>query len=167
MTQTPIIALDISYHLEDSPSSQRAFSEDAERFKAAATWIAEQFQLESITASISIVDDPTIHRLNLEYLEHDWETDVLSFVFSSDAGRIDGEVIASADTALRLHAAAGWGAEDELLLYVVHGLLHLAGADDTDNEQRTQMRALEQSCLLALGVDAASQHVQRWEDISY
>ena len=95
--------------------------------------------------------------------------DVISFVFEVDeeAGRVEGEIIASADTAARLAPDAQWRTEDELLLYVVHGLLHLAGLDDIEPEDQAEMRAAERDCLLALGVAGAERHLDRWHDVSY
>lgn len=163
------IDLDIVYHVD--LSARCAIVDDRLRFEQAAAWVAERFQLSQLKASVSIVDDPTIHQLNLQHLDHDWPTDVISFVFEqvdrADGICIDGEIIASADTAERLALQAGWRLEDELLLYCIHGLLHLAGLDDLEEEQRQQMRAAEQECLIALGVAGAEQHLLRWDDVSY
>lgn len=162
MTQESI-SLDIAYHFDSE-------SDDSPRFHAAAEWICRHFKLTQFHCSIAIVDDPTIHQLNVEHLQHDWPTDVISFVFSDATqeplGCIEGEIIASAEMAARLGIQANWSSEDELLLYVVHGMLHLAGLDDQTEEQRLAMRELEQKCLLDLGV-AAENHVSRSDDISY
>ena len=146
-----------------------AVADDTARFHLAAAFIAERYQLALFTVSISLVDDSTIREVNREELEHDWATDVISFVFeettAADGLHVDGEVIASYETAQRLAAAAGWSVEDELLLYVVHGMLHLAGLDDIDDEDRQRMREAEQACLIALGVPGAAGHVEQWERI--
>ncbi len=110
---------------------------------------------ENITAadiSIAILDDPAIHELNRNFLDHDYPTDVLSFLLeeSSDSDserRIEGEVIISAETAARNSADFHWSPHDELVLYLVHGLLHLAGHDDRTAEDRTAMRNREQEIL--------------------
>lgn len=155
-----MIDLEIEYHAS-SPV------DDSPRFHQAADWIAERFNLNSLTASISIVDDPTIHRLNREHLDHDWPTDVISFVFESENGNIDGEIIASIDTASRLAQQAAWPTADELLLYIIHGLLHLAGLDDINPDDCQQMREYERDCLLALAVRTAENYLDRWDSISY
>jgi probable rRNA maturation factor len=155
-----MIDLEIEYHV---PSATK----DDARFHQAAQWIADRFKLKSLTASISIVDDPTIHRLNREHLDHDWPTDVISFVFDNDNANIDGEIIASIDTAARLAQQAAWPTADELLLYIIHGLLHLAGLDDITPEDRQQMRQTEQDCLAGLNVPTAHNHLARWDSISY
>lgn len=156
------IELDISYHVE---SSAFKVEDDSERFYEAARWIAKRYDLRALTASISIVDDPTIHRLNRDHLQHDWPTDVISFVFENEAQCVDGEIIASYDTAERFYKKAGWRLEDEILLYVVHGLLHLAGMDDIESDDRQAMRNAEQECLIAMNVQAAKEHLARWEEV--
>jgi probable rRNA maturation factor len=114
--------------------------------------------------SVSVVDDEQIREVNRESLEHDWETDVVSFVIEANEQFVDGEVIASLDTAARLAAKAGWEPKDELLLYIVHGMLHVAGLDDIEDEERAIMRAKEIECLTAIGVDA--QHLpERWDEV--
>ncbi len=159
------IELDIVYHL-DGAARDLVFGDEA-RFRRAAQWIANQFRMNRFYASIAIVDDPTIQQVNAEELGHDWPTDVISFLLDEEDDFIEGEVIASAETAKRICAAAGWSAEDELLLYVVHGLLHVAGMDDTNPIERQEMRLMEKDCLLAIGVHLASEHLQRWDSITH
>ncbi len=55
---------------------------------------------------------------------------MLSFVLEQGEGFLDGEVVVSAETAQRAAPRFGWSAAEELLLYVIHGTLHLAGYDD-------------------------------------
>ena len=58
--------------------------------------------------SVAVVDDPAIHRLNREFLQHDYPTDVLSFLLERDGEHLEGEVIVSSDTAGgRLRNTAG------------------------------------------------------------
>lgn len=154
--------LDVNYQIEGLPS-------DEKRFQAAAEWVANKFRLKSMEVSIAIVNDPTIHELNREHLDHDWPTDVISFVFEFDekSRSVEGEIVASLDTATRLAEQAGWRKEDELLLYIVHGLLHLAGLDDIEPDDQREMRNHEKACLIALGVVGADQHLDRWDRVSY
>jgi hypothetical protein len=50
----------------------------------------------------------------------------------------------------------GWSAADELLLYVIHGALHLAGYDDLTKSQAAEMRTAETEYLQRLGVERRS-----------
>lgn len=108
--------------------------------------------------SIAIVTDPRMHELNRRYLNHDYPTDVLSFVLEREADRIEGQIIVSADYAAREAIRYGWSADDELLLYAIHGALHLAGCDDLDAEARRHMREQERKYLAQFGL------VPRYDD---
>ena len=65
---------------------------------------------------------------------------------------IDGEILLSADTAVREAADYGWDTSSEMALYVVHGLLHLCGYDDLTDEEQAIMRGREREILSALGL---------------
>ena len=101
--------------------------------------------------SIAIVDDPTIHALNRQYLQHDYATDVLSFVLEQTTELLEGEIVVSSDTAQAQAREYQWTAAQELLLYVIHGLLHLVGFDDQSDTQRAEMRCAEQTYLKQCG----------------
>ena len=68
--------------------------------------------------------------------------------------KIEGDVIVSAETAIQLAARYDWPPADELLLYVIHGTLHLVGYDDLDDASRAEMRSRERHYLAALGLQA-------------
>jgi len=108
--------------------------------------------------SIALVDNATIHDLNVRHLQHDEPTDVLSFLLDcrppeaaeqpDDVGKqIEGEVVLSVEMAVQRAAEFGWTPHDELLLYLVHGLLHLCGYDDLSEAQREEMRSRERTNL--------------------
>ena len=125
-------------------------------------------EVESAVLSISIVDNPTIHRLNREHLQHDYPTDVISFQLEwtdgsrttpptspsqrSSGASIEGEVIVSVDYAAEMAPHCGWSTENELTLYAVHGMLHICGYDDLTPSEKEIMRAREQSVLSGLGL---------------
>ena len=68
---------------------------------------------------------------------------MLSFILEQQPGYVDGELIVSADTAVTESARYGWLPADELLLYVIHGTLHLAGYLDGTAGEREKMRGRE------------------------
>ena len=104
--------------------------------------------------SIAIVDDPNMKTLNKQYLDHDYETDVLSFVMDSkpESKRLDGQLIVSAETAQRVATELQISLDDELLLYVIHGMLHLVGLHDQDPQSAAVMRSAEANYLARFGV---------------
>lgn len=130
---------------------------DEARLRETIAAILADAGIEQYNVSVAVVDDATIHELNRQYLAHDFPTDVLSFVLEQKPGQLEGEVIVSADTAARSAASYQWTADDELLLYVIHGTLHLVGYDDLEDAPREQMRAAEQRYLARMGLAASSQ----------
>lgn len=126
---------------------------DETRLRAAIGSILGEAGIGRGSVSVAIVDDKTIARLNAQFLEHEGPTDVLSFVLEHEGDRLEGEIVVSADTATRVAAQVGWRADDELLLYVIHGALHLAGLDDLQEAERQQMRAAERQYLAAFGLE--------------
>jgi probable rRNA maturation factor len=123
---------------------------DADTLQKAVRLVLEGEGIEAAIVSLAVVDDKTIHKLNRQYLDHDYTTDVLSFVLSH-APCIEGEVIVSAETAERQAAFYGWSANEELMLYLVHGTLHLIGYNDVSESDRALMRERERLYLRSLG----------------
>ncbi|MCA9267576.1 MAG: rRNA maturation RNase YbeY [Planctomycetales bacterium] len=121
---------------------QRRLPVNASSLADAARRVLAEAGADPAQISIAVVDDPEMQRLNARYLDHDWPTDVLSFVLD-DEDALEGEVIVSVDTAARVAPQFGWGCADELLLYVVHGSLHLVGYDDQTDDALAEMRAAE------------------------
>jgi probable rRNA maturation factor len=107
---------------------------------------------------VMIADDETIHEINRRHLDHDYPTDVISFTYERSETVVDGELVASLCTARRSANELGWDWRHELLLYVVHGTLHICGLEDTTPQERAAMRAQEQAVLRQLGIDDAWQY---------
>jgi probable rRNA maturation factor len=132
---------------------------------AAVQAILVDSQFATAYISIAVVDDPTIHALNVQYLQHNYPTDVLSFVLEETEDRLEGELVVSTDTALREAAEAGWSPQDELLLYIIHGMLHLVGYDDHAPADQVEMYAAEAHYLQALGITLPTDSA-RWTSAS-
>ena len=102
--------------------------------------------------SLAFVDNATIHTLNKRYLDHDEPTDVLSFPLSdAKAKRLSGELVIGAEVALAQATQRGHDVQAELALYVIHGLLHLCGHDDIEDDKRAAIRERERHYLKQLG----------------
>ncbi|MFN0022067.1 MAG: rRNA maturation RNase YbeY [Pirellulaceae bacterium] len=127
--------------------NEHAFPLDETRLKQAVRAVLKDAGIEDGEISIAVVDDAEMHALNRKYLDHDYPTDVLSFVLDEEEVRLDGEIIVSSDYAAREAEIYGWKAEDEILLYVIHGSLHLAGYDDLEPAKKRDMRAQERRYL--------------------
>lgn len=126
---------------------------DQSQVEAAVRFVLQDSVYRAAMVSVAVVGDSTIHRLNRQYLHHDYPTDVLSFVLEAIGPHLQGELIISADTAIKNAAEYGWSASEELLLYVVHGALHLVGYRDKLQAEQVKMRAAEAHYLRKLGIE--------------
>ena len=149
--------------------------------QAAAAALAVAGAGSNATASLVIADDATLRDLNQRFRGLDEVTDVLSFGRSGEADRTGeagapeaagsgsfvfpetpeeegmmGEVVISYPQAARQAVEHGWGAEQELALLLVHGILHLFGLDHAELEEEEAMRALEEQALARLGATATT-----------
>lgn len=98
-------------------------------------------ELGSRKRSINILflDDKGIRRLNRKFKNRRAATDVLAFE--------TGDIAISVDTAGKNAKRFGTGISDELKLYIIHGILHLSGYDDTLSGDRKKMRKKEKELL--------------------
>lgn len=149
-----MIALSRSSELAiDIADEQSVLAVDSRRIRLAVERILEEAGIERAEVSVAIVDDRTIQELNRRYLRHDRATDVLSFVLQRSDRWLDGQIVVSAETACGQAARYGWTAGEELLLYVIHGALHLVGYDDASPPSRERMRRKERKALSRFGLE--------------
>ncbi len=124
------------------------------------------------TLSVAFFGDDEICSMHEEFLGDPTKTDVITFpgdeVFSAprprrknpagvpaesavpaeaDDAAFAGEICVCVDQAQRMARELGTTPADELLLYLVHGWLHLAGLDDIEERDRAEMRAAEATAL--------------------
>lgn len=105
--------------------------------------------------SVVLVGDEAMSKLHEQYLDDPSTTDVMTFdLRETEEGPIDGELVICVDEAGREAETCGHGVERELLLYAVHGVLHLLGYDDHDPEEAAAMHEEEDRLLRAIGVGA-------------
>ena len=105
-------------------------------------------------ASVLIVNDSRIRELNRQYRSIDSPTDVLAFAmgegdFVDLHPQLLGDVVISADAALRQAEKAGHSLAEELGLLAIHGTLHLLGYEDETPSGRARMRRLAHKYLTA------------------
>ena len=123
------------------------------KLKDAARAVFEGEGVRACKVTLAFVDNAHIHRLNKQFLEHDEPTDVLTFPYTApDAKVLEGEVVIGFEVAKEYAADRGHEANLELLLYAIHGALHLCGYDDTDDTSAAEMRIKEREYLAKLGL---------------
>ncbi|MDY3563626.1 rRNA maturation RNase YbeY [Gemmata sp. JC673] len=124
-----------------------------QQLKDAARAVLEGEGVKAGKVTLAFVDNPHIHRLNKQFLNHDEPTDVLTFPYTDPGAKsLEGEVVIGYEVAKEYAADRNHELNLELLLYVVHGCLHLTGYDDTDDDSEREMRAKEREYLTKLGL---------------
>jgi probable rRNA maturation factor len=104
--------------------------------------------------SVALVDEPTMARLHRQFLGVRGPTDVLTFELDhGPENRVtSGEIVICAPYARRQAVARGVAWREELLLYALHGLLHLSGHDDRTRSGFDRMHRAEDMILSKLGI---------------
>lgn len=125
------------------------------KIRAAVRRVMTEELPHEANVSVAVVDDERIAELNWVFLERAEPTDVLAFPLdegrSAEEGEpVFGEIVISAERARREARKRHTDPETELLLYAVHGMLHLAGYDDRTPRERTRMRRRQNEVLRSL-----------------
>ncbi len=94
------------------------------------------------TIEVALVDDATIDQVHRDFMNIEGATDVITFHH--------GEIVISAETAYRQATEFHEPPAREILRYLVHGLLHLAGHDDQSDASRAKMEAAQEAIVTTL-----------------
>lgn len=92
--------------------------------------------------SFIITNDEFLRKINVRFLEHDYNTDVITFNYNSGEV-ITGEVYISLETVKDNALNYEVSLLEEINRVIIHGVLHLAGYDDKKQEERRKMRMME------------------------
>ncbi len=122
-----------------------------ERLEKAIRWLLLREGVEGATLSVVLTDDDTVRALNDQYRGVDAVTDVLSFGADRDSQSGEdadlGDLIIAVPYLTRQAEAQNHAFDDELLLTVVHGALHLLGYDHDSRDHEEAMWTLQAEAL--------------------
>ena len=113
-------------------------------FKACLERGLKQFAKQNIEVNVIFVDETEILRVNKEFLDHHYITDVISFnnerpPFDTGEPWEFGDIFVCYQVARQNAKTFGHTALQEMMMYVTHGALHLSGMDDNAPEDRAEM----------------------------
>ena len=115
-------------------------------------WIENSIKNKAFTfdeINYIFVDDIYLHKMNMEYLQHDTYTDIITFDYSVGKN-LSADIYISVDRIKENSEKYQTDFYNELARVMIHGVLHLMKYNDHTDEEKKQMRALEDECLLNL-----------------
>jgi rRNA maturation RNase YbeY len=129
------------------------------RQKVLKDWIKKilsQHSLKVGDINYLFTNDEEVLKVNQEFLGHDYYTDIITFDTSDygfpgvDEDKVSSDIVISVDSVRENAKLYGATFEDELHRVIIHGILHLIGYDDHEEEDKKQMRNAEDQALLLL-----------------
>ncbi|MFA5301376.1 MAG: rRNA maturation RNase YbeY [Bacteroidales bacterium] len=123
--------------------------------RAIKSWITTVLNdYGKIPGDINIIfcDHEFLLKINTQFLNHDYYTDVITFPYSDpDEKKIQGDIFVDVETVKQNAIIYKETFHDEIMRVIIHGILHLAGEDDTTKDQRDKMRQAENRALQVFG----------------
>ena len=105
--------------------------------------ICDDLNLSIHCLEFNFISLETMVGINNKYLQHNFETDIITFDYSDEKNNLDGEIIISLQDAVENSKKYQVSVDNELLRLIIHGILHLIGYDDTTAAKRKKMKLVE------------------------
>lgn len=118
---------------------------DTDELNLLRSWVISTAKNEGFSVgelSFIFCDDKYLHKINLEFLNHDTLTDIITFDYSSE-DEIAGEIYISIDRVNENAKSFNQDTAQEIRRIIIHGVLHLLGYKDKSLEEKTQMTSKE------------------------
>ena len=115
-------------------------------------WIEEIMILEGYQmgdVNYVFCDDSYLNKMNVEFLNHDTYTDIISFDYSLGK-QLHGDIYISVERVIENAKIYQSSFKNELCRVMIHGILHYMGFKDKTNDQQKEMTEKENQCLLRL-----------------
>ena len=133
-------------------TNDSTFAIDEEAIRQLISHTCRKYPLTDADISIAVTNDKGISLVHCEFMNDDSITDVISFNLTEPDEPVKTfEIVVNADLAVRCAARDGTEAKSELMLYILHGLLHNIGFDDLNAEEFNIMHTIENEILEELG----------------
>jgi len=115
-----------------------------------AAWLSETIEThdkELVEITYIFCSDSYLHQINMDYLNHDTYTDIITFDNSESEDKIESDIFVSIDRVKENAQTFEVSFERELHRVMIHGVLHLLGFKDKTDAQSEEMRRQEDTWL--------------------
>ncbi|HEY1663171.1 MAG TPA: rRNA maturation RNase YbeY [Verrucomicrobiae bacterium] len=116
---------------------------DLRSLKKITTAVLAELKIADAMLEINLLGAKEMAALNETFLHHDGPTDVITFDYASAGSKLHGEIFICVDVAVLQAKEFETHWQSEIVRYVVHGVLHLLGHDDTNATVRQRMKREE------------------------
>lgn len=117
-----------------------------------SSWILEVVEKEGFSLgelNYIFCDDEYLHKINVEFLQHDTYTDIISFDYTLGK-TVSGDIYISVERVQENAQKYNVTFDNELHRVIIHGVLHYVGYKDKTEQEKNVMRNKENDCLLSL-----------------
>ena len=115
-----------------------SYQYDTQSVKDLCTIVLKDSSYDAISLNVIFSDDSNLSRLKLKYFNEDVLTDVLAFPIQNDT-KLEAEIYISYDRAISSSKEFNVSLNSELIRLIVHGILHLLGYRDNNDELKKVM----------------------------
>jgi rRNA maturation RNase YbeY len=137
----------VNFFTEDIPFNLPKKQKRKQWLKSIA--LSESFLITEL--NYIFCSDDYLHQMNVDYLNHDTYTDIITFDNSEEKSKIEGDVFISVDRVRENATKHNISEELELSRVISHGLFHLMGYKDKSKEEALKMRSKEEYAIELFG----------------
>ncbi len=109
--------------------------------------LSEKLNFSILTLDINLISTKQIKKINIDYLNHAYSTDIITFNYSKQSNVFDAEIFISVDDAIANAVKFQVSIQTELARLIIHGILHLLGYDDQKKNKKIMMKRQENKLL--------------------
>jgi probable rRNA maturation factor len=136
MSEIHFFSEDISFNFQEEEKAENWLS-----------LIASHHRQDIGALNYIFCSDDYLYQLNVEYLQHDTLTDIITFPYEEKGETISGDIFVSIERVKENALKYGVDEKTELLRVMAHGLLHLCGYRDKTDSEKAEMRSAEDKAL--------------------
>lgn len=111
--------------------------------------LRKEFNFRVKALEINFIKRAELRNINVSFLNHHYDTDIITFDYRDGGKMVDGEILISIDDALENAKKFNVPGKNELVRLIIHGVLHLMGYDDQTDSQRKTMFVKQEKLLRA------------------
>ncbi|MBA4406276.1 rRNA maturation RNase YbeY [bacterium] len=124
-------------------SCEKGIKVDKKIIRHIVNMICSDLDLTIDSLEFNFISSESMVDVNKKYLQHNYETDIITFDYSGEKNNLDGEIFISLHDAVVNSKKYKVSVDNELLRLLVHGILHLIGYDDITVAKRRRMKLKE------------------------